>query len=348
MAAPISPLRKWWIKLTNFEFWPFDIFYFPVKVYYAFLALRSRSFFFFTASNPTIEFGGLLGEKKSEVFDLIPEQYIPKTRLFQPESKVTEINEFMRKENISFPIILKPDVGERGWMVRKIKHEKDIDEYLERTQVPFLLQEYVDFPVELGVFFIKVPGEEGRVTSIVKKGFLSVIGNGKDTVKDLLLANPRAAIQLDFESEMFEGLMERIPEVGEEVEVEAIGNHCRGTTFLNGNSAIDDDLHQTFNQIADEIEGFYFGRFDLRCRSIADLKQGKNFKILELNGAGSEPGHIYQPGFPLWRAYKDVCWHLKMLRKVSARNRSLGHEYWSFSKGWAKMKSIQVYQQQMD
>ena len=346
--AAVSPLKKWWIKCTHFEFWPFDVFYFPVKLYYVYLALRSRSLFFFTASNPTIEFGGLLGEKKSEVFDLIPDQYIPKTQLFQPESTETDVLAYMGKERISFPIILKPDVGERGWMVRKVRNEREVREYLKKIRVPFLLQEYVDLPVELGVFFIKVPGQIGKVTSIVKKGFLSVIGNGRDNVKTLLLANPRAAIQLDFESEIFEGLMEEIPGNGERVEVESIGNHSRGTTFLDENRAIDKQLSETFNMIADDIEGFYFGRFDLRCRSMDDLRQGLHFKILELNGAGSEPGHIYQPGFPLWRAYKDVCWHLKMLRKVSRENRARGHEYWSFSRGWAKMKAIKAYQQQMD
>jgi len=77
------------------------------------------------------------------------------------------------------------------------------------------------------------------------------------------------------------------------VVLEPIGNHCRGTTFLNANDIIDEKLTKVFDSISNRIPGFYFGRYDLRCSSIEDLKKGKNVRIIELNGAGSEPDNIY-------------------------------------------------------
>ncbi len=344
MGQEIGPLRRWWTKTTRYEFWPFDLFYFPVKIYYAFLALKSRSFFFFTASNPSIDFGGMLGERKSDIFELIPAQYLPKTKLFSPGVSAEEVERFLQSARLDYPIIAKPNIGERGWMVRKLMNREELKLYLAEIKVEFLVQQWVDLPVELGVFYIKIPGSErGTVTSIVHKGFLSVVGDGSSSVRQLLKADVRAALQVDFEDPSIQPLLENVPLAGEEIEVEAIGNHCRGTTFLNANEWIDEGLNNAFNRIAGEIQEFYFGRFDLRCQSIQELKQCENFKILELNGAGSEPGHIYQPGYSIWQAYKDVCWHLRMLQKVSATNKLRGHEYWPFKKGWQKLKEIREY-----
>lgn len=344
MAHPIGQFRRWWTRVTHFEYWPFNVFYFPVHFYYAWLALRSRSLFFFTASNPSIEFGGMMGEKKSEIFDLIPSAFIPQTKLFPPEVTTNDVLAFMEGQEIQFPIIAKPDVGERGWMVAKLKSVEEVRAYLDTIQVDFLIQEFIDLPVELGVFYVKIPGQpQGRVTSIVRKGFMSVTGDGKHTVRQLLENDIRAMLQVDFNNPAISEVLDDIPASGEVHIVESIGNHCRGTTFLDFNHWIDADLNEAFNQISDQIKDFYFGRFDLRCQSIEDLRQIKNFKILELNGAGAEPGHIYQPGRSILLAYRDVLWHLKMLRQVSAANRKRGHPYWAFSQGWKKWKEVNHY-----
>lgn len=344
MTYKISRFRRWWIRLTHFEFWPFNVFYFPVHFYYAFLALRSRSFFFFTASNPSIEFGGMLGEKKSEIFDLLPLEYIPATGLFSANAQLTEILSFMKERGLQFPIIAKPNIGERGWMVAKLKTEEELSSYLENIHVDFLIQEFIDLPIELGVFYIKIPGQTtGQVTSIVRKGFMSVTGDGSSNVKQLLEKDVRAMLQVDFTNPAILEVLDHVPKKNEQQVIESIGNHCRGTTFLDFNHWIDDTLNQAFDHIASQIESFYFGRFDLRCRSIEKLRQAQDFKILELNGAGSEPGHVYQPGRSIFLAYRDVLWHLKMLRKVSEANRKRGHQFWSFSRGWKKMREIREY-----
>ena len=321
--------------MTSWEYWPFSILYFPVFFYFVWLALRARSIFFFTASNPSIDFGGMFGERKSEIFDIIPDKYLPKTKLVRKgdlDSALVKGNE------IGFPLIAKPDVGERGIWVRKVEDEEDLAKYVDECPVDFLIQELIGYPVELGVFYVRYPGQEGKVTSIVRKQFLSVSGDGKSSIMQLLKSSPRAVLTADLSSDFLDREGSKVPADGEEVLVEPIGNHCRGTMFLNDEDQIDERLTNAVNQIAKEIPDFYFGRFDLRCASLDDLRDLKNFKILELNGAGSEPGHIYQPGFSLLRAYKDILWHLRVLADISIQNHKRGISYWSFRDGYRRWK----------
>ncbi|MEO9482812.1 MAG: hypothetical protein ABJG47_05175 [Ekhidna sp.] len=333
-------MKKLFIRLRHWEYWPFSVLYFPVFFYYAWLILKHRSFFFFTASNPSIEFGGMVGEKKSDIFDLIPDQYMPKTILV---GKGGLERAALEAEKIGFPLIAKPDVGERGNWVSKIQTQNALKEYVETCPVDFLLQEMVDLPIELGVFYVKYPDRPGEVTSIVRKDFLTVVGDGESTIRDLLKKNTRARMTADLASDHLQLIGNNIPKIGEQLVIEPIGNHCRGTKFLSDNHEIDEALNQAFNKLADQIPDFYFGRFDIKCESYNDLKYLKNFSILELNGAGAEPAHIYQPGYPLWKAYKDILWHLSVLSDISALNRKKGHSYWSFKRGFKKWKAHQRY-----
>ncbi|MEQ6121772.1 hypothetical protein [Reichenbachiella sp. MALMAid0571] len=338
-----------WTKLTNWEFWPFALFYFPVMFYWTWLVIKTRSFFFFTASNPGIEFGGMLGESKEKIYNSINSKFIPKTYKVTPDMDQKTFREKLQKENISFPFILKPDVGERGWMVELIKNKTDLDRYLNKIQVDFLVQEYVHFPVELGIFYYRFPNREnGTVSSIVMKEMLNVTGDGNSTVRELVLQDVRAKMHLHTLEASNLDILEYIPLYNEEVELVSIGNHCRGTTFLNGNHLINSKLISVIDKISKGIDGFYFGRFDLRCASIEDLYEGKNFKIVELNGAGSEPAHIYHPGFPLSQAYTDIIHHLKVLAEISMLNHKKGHPYMSFSNGMKEVFKIRAYNKQKD
>lgn len=336
-----------WAKIFRWEFWPFSVFYFPVLFYWAWLSLKARSFFFFTASNPTIEFGGMLGESKDKIFKLIPDPYIPKTYKLNAAVDLESFLERLKMEGLDYPFILKPDIGERGWMVELIKNEDELNEYLDRIQVAFLVQEYVSYELELGVFYYRYPNcDHGTVSSIVMKDMLSVTGDGIRTVADLMTDDARAKMHLDHLRMKEPDLLKQTPKRGEKVELNPIGNHSRGTTFLNGNHLIDSRLIKVFDQISKQIDGFYFGRYDLRCRSVKDLYHGKHFKILELNGAGAEPAHIYQPGFSLIQAYKDIIHHLKVLVDISILNKKSGIPYYSFSQGLKEIMKIRKYNQQ--
>src|SRR5882757_1349172 len=114
------------IKLRSWEYWPFGILQGPVFVYWLILALKERSIFFFSASNPGILSGGMMGESKSEVLELIPEGLKPKTFLVTLPANAESVVQQMTSNGLSFPVIFKPDLGERGWMVRKINGVPDV------------------------------------------------------------------------------------------------------------------------------------------------------------------------------------------------------------------------------
>ncbi|MEM9897697.1 MAG: hypothetical protein AAF789_15165, partial [Bacteroidota bacterium] len=270
-------LRPFLTKMLNWEFWPFWLIYLPVFPYYLFLSLKHRSPFFFSASNPSIEHGGMFGERKSLIFDLIPPEYYPAT--FNTANKSWQV---IRKEaqKIGYPLIIKPDVGERGLLVSEIPNEADLKEYLNRYEVDFLLQEKINLPLELGIFYVRMPDEDrGQITSIVRKGFLKVVGDGFSTVEELLKKNPRALLQANWEGDFLRGNSSLVLPKNQELLIEPIGNHCRGTVFFDDNEKITDSLTTAFDQIARQIPDFYFGRFDLKCKSYDSLSKLQDFKI---------------------------------------------------------------------
>ena len=336
-----------WNRMTQWEYWPFTLLYVPVYFYFIGLMAKCRSFFFFTASNPGIHFGGMLGESKMEIFDILPKKYLPVTYRVSAEISKVEFFSQLKSKQIDFPFILKPDIGERGWMVELIKNEDELERYLDRINVDFLVQEYVDYPIELGVFYYRYPDmSRGTVSSIVQKDLLGVKGDGRKSVRDLIQENPRAKMHEESIARRDPKILEQIPKYGELVELVSIGNHSRGTTFLNGNHFISEKLIHVIDEISKKIAGFYFGRYDIRCSSIEDLCAGNNIKILELNGAGAEPGHIYQPGYSLIRAYRDIMHHLKVLAEISKINHKRGTPYMSLKDGLSELQKIRRYNKQ--
>ncbi len=316
------------IRLRHWEFWPFAVVYAPIFVYWLWLSIKARSLFFFSASNPSIETGGLLGESKIDILDQISNAFKPKT-LFVPASEsVDRVFTQIDALGLTYPLIAKPNVGERGWQVEKIEHCEGVINYTQRNRSDFLIQEYIDEPLELGVFYYRMPGQtEGVVSSIVQKEFLTIRGNGRNCIEELIQQNERAILQLPALTRQYGHRFHEILPIGETITLVSIGNHSRGTKFLNANHLITPELTAVFDQISQTINGFYFGRYDLRCRSIADLHAGRHIHIMELNGAGAEPAHIYQPGFSMREAYRVLFHHWRMLYDISRENHRRGVAY---------------------
>jgi hypothetical protein len=315
--------------------------YFPVSFYYIFLAIKARSFFFFSASNPTIETGGMFFESKWKIFELIPKKYFPSTIYIEETDTLNIVLGKLNTHNISFPIIAKPDRGERGWCVQKINNEFELKEYVNKINIPFLIQAYVDYPLEFSVFYFRNPkSNQGKVTSVTLKKLLTIKGDGSSTIEQLILKNDRAFLQYHHLKKNKSIEFSKILKKDEEEVLVPYGNHVLGAMFINYNYIIDQQLNNKFDEISKQIDGFYFGRFDLRCTSIEDLKQGKNISILELNGAGAEPAHIYDPNFSFLKAQQVIAQHYKMLYQASATNNKNGVAYMKYSdfKSWRKQE----------
>lgn len=324
-------LRSFFIKLFSWEYWPMWIVYFPVSFYYIYLALKARSFFFFSASNPSIETGGMFFESKWSIFQLIPKKYFPATILVNKDDDINIITEKMMEAGIVFPVIAKPDRGERGWCVRKITSAKELAGYRKAMNVDFLVQTYVDYPLEFSIFYYRNPNnEKGLLTSVTLKTLLAVTGDGCSSIEELIMRNNRSFLQYEKLKQSRQIDFNRILEAGERQVLVPYGNHVLGAMFLNYNHLIDDAMIATFDAISKQIDGFYFGRFDLRCTSIEDLKKGKNIAILELNGAGAEPAHIYDPGFSFIKAQKVIANHYSMMYEAASINKNAGVPYMSF------------------
>jgi hypothetical protein len=309
------------VKIRHFEFWNTHLFHLPIYLYWMYLALKSRSLFFFCAANPGIETGGLLGESKFKILQKINPIYLPLTLYYPRVPGINTILGDVKKAKISFPFIVKPDIGQGGWLVSMIKDENDLQLYLKKIKMPFMVQEYVDYPLEFGVLYYRYPGcEKGYITSLAVKDLLYVTGDGSSTVRFLIDKDERARCAV--KNLMLHDYvpLDTIPKQGEKVLLSFIGNHSYGTKFLNMSSHINEELTFFFDCLCRSIPGFYFGRFDIKCTCVDDLKTG-NFKIIELNGVGSEPLHIFDPSEKLINAYSSAFKHWKVIHEISMVNR---------------------------
>jgi sporulation protein YlmC with PRC-barrel domain len=263
-------------------------------------------------------------ESKKEIYDLIPFEYYPSTLFFKASSSLQDILTLIKQRNLKYPLIGKPDIGMKGMMVKKLENEKELSFYVQNSKVDFLIQEYVPFKNEIGIFYYRYPNEEkGHISGIVKKELLGVTGNGVSTVEQLLLKNKRAVLQLPVLRKTEKDKMNIVLKKDEEFIVVPYGNHVRGAKFLDDSRLIDEELTKTIDSICKKVDGFYFGRLDICYNDWEELKQGKNFSIIELNGSGSEPTHIYDPRHSVFWAWKEIAKHWKILYRVSKLNHQL-------------------------
>jgi len=315
-------------KYLRWEFWPAIVFYFPFFFYFLFLCIKARSISFFTASNPSQILGGIAKASKHKILRHFDKNLIPKHIVVNAAEGIENIADKLSEFCISFPLIAKPDVGERGKRVKLIKNNTALINYINQVKQDIILQEFIDYPIELGIMYYRYPNKStGEISSIVKKGFLSITGDGTSTYKELFINGERTKYYLDFLLKEFESKLDDIPLKDEVIILQHIGNHNKGTTFLNANHLINDALVKVFDKISEQQQGFYFGRYDVKIKSIERMYKGEGIKIMELNGANSEPAHIYDPKTTLWDAYRDLAKHWDVLYKISKQNHKNGVAY---------------------
>jgi D-alanine-D-alanine ligase-like ATP-grasp enzyme len=331
-------------KIRHFEFWNTHLFHLPIYIYWLFLSIKARSLFFFSASNPGIENGGMIGESKIKIMQKINSKYLPKSIYYSIVPTATRVLEDVFLEEIAFPFIVKPDIGQGGWLVQKIHNVYELKKFLLRIRMPFIVQEFIDRSLEIGLLYYRFPGSKnGTISSLAVKELLHVVGDGRSTIIKLIQEHSRARKQLkklllnpkiDFNA---------VPSRGEKFVLTFMANHSFGTTFRNYNHVIDEKLTAVFDDLCKAIDGFYFGRFDLRCESLDDLKKG-DFKILELNGAGSEPLHIFDPSEKVASAYSTALGHWSILYKISQLNKKAGIQFMKLRDAYAFCKKVQRIQ----
>lgn len=294
-------------KFLEYEYWPYWLFYTPFVPYWFMKSLQAGSFSYFCKVNPGIQFGGALDYSKYALLKQIPKEFKPLTEFIPSKSKYKDLP--------AFPFVVKPDFGERGVNVELIRSLEDWENYTIDKNI--IVQNYVEYPFEFGVFFVKKEGSEvGEIISITGKEFLVFQSDGKTTLKDFVENHPRAFSRKTYLNQKFYSVWNEILPEGEIILLEPIGNHNRGTRFFDASHLISQMLLKKTSFIASHIEGFNYGRFDVKATSEAEFLKG-NFLILEINGSSSEPTHIYDSKFNLWQAYKEVKRHLDIQFAIS-------------------------------
>jgi len=259
------------------------MFYVPNIPFALYHALKAKNLVFYTAVNPTIENSGIGTESKFKTMQLIPEKYLPITIFHKANSDCTETINKINQSNISYPLIAKPDVGFRGLLVKKIASENELKNYLEKYPIDILIQEFLTEQNECGIFYLRFPdNQSGKITSITLKEFLHVVGDGKHTLKELVILDKRAKNYLEIVKMNAHVSFNAIIKNGERVQLSDIGNHSKGTQFINGNHLISKKLEETITLLNKQVNGWFYGRIDIKYNSFEELENGirKGFNTL--------------------------------------------------------------------
>jgi hypothetical protein len=336
-------LRKVFYYLTHWEVWHWFAKYIIIGPAWVWFCIKSRSLWFFTPSNPGITFGGFLGETKRESYKLLPPGSYPKSIFMSPQTNYLEIKNQVLSNGFQFPFVVKPDVGMMGLMFRKIESFDQLRQYHAAMKSNYIVQELADYPLEVSVFYYRLPGKaRGHITGFVKKECMTVTGDGKSTLKELILAYPRARYRT---KELFVKHEVRLNEVLDDGQTFVLSdalNLSRGGRLVTLAYAIDERLLAVFDNLSHHTN-FLYGRYDIKCQSVEDLRQGKNYTILEYNGCGGEPHHVYGNGNSFFRACRILVDHWRILCEISLRNRAQGLRPWSLMMGAAFLRRSKAY-----
>jgi len=321
-------------NIIRWESWPFKLLYAPLVPFWFLNMLRSGWVWFFTPSNPKLTFGGMDGEPKKEMYDLLPTHLYPLTLNVLPSQSFKKVLEEVQQQGIHFPLVVKPEVGCAGVLFRKIDTVAELQKYHEQVPVEYIIQQLVTYPMEVSVFYVRHPqSKKGDITGFLHKIPLFVNGDGFHTLEQLVLLHPKAAKRLGDLHSKHKNNWHTVLPTDEKYVLSHAANHNRGAHFIDLKQHIDDNLVAIFDTISLNINDFFYGRYDILCNSIEELKAGKNFSILEYNGCGAEPNHIYDTGYSLIDAYKEILKHWELLYIISKYNQKQGITPWPFMKG---------------
>lgn len=335
----LPPLQMGDKHLSWFEFMPTKLFYFPMALHWIWLSLKHGSISLPTLANPLFHMGGMVGDAKLDALEAAGPQasrhlaaHCSLTRSIDAAGIEKELNDAlksMRRENLDFPVVAKPNMGCRGAGVRLLKNKAELSDYISRFPrgEVFLIQEFIPFQPEAGVFYIRYPGQEiGEVFSLTLKYFPHLIGNGRATLRELILADPRASKLKHIYLPKNEPNLDMVVPAGRGICLNFAGNHSQGTIFRDGRDFITEKMTKAFDAIAKDIDEFYFGRFDVRFRDLEALQNGRDFKIIEVNGAGAEAIHIWDARATISGSYATLRQQYNHLFGIGAANRKRGYK----------------------
>ena len=298
----------------------------PMIVHWLWLALRYGSLSLPSAADPSLAIGGLVGESKCDYFDQVEpnlRRWLARTtKVAAGATVVADARAELTRMGLAFPVIAKPDIGWCGFGVRRIDDEAALDDYVSAYPKgeTLLLQSFLDLPGEAGLFYVRRPEEgRGRLLSLTVRHPPQVVGDGVSTIRTLLSLDGR----LRGRSKSYEDL-DRVPGAGETATLSTVWSHRMGGRYRDLSSAITPALEETIDAIASSMPNLHVARFDVRFASLAGLASGEDFKVIEINGAGSEAIEFFDPNVPFFTAYRGILAKQAMVFEIADRNRRRG------------------------
>jgi hypothetical protein len=334
-------MRKLYYGIVYWENWHWFIKYILLGPIWLWYCLRARSLWFFMPANPSITFGGYLGESKREIYEQLPTECYPKSVFITRDISTEQLKEIISKNDFEFPIAVKPDVGMMGFMFRRIESLKQLEQYHAAMPVDYIIQDFVNHQLEVSVFYYRFPHEKsGHITGFVKKEFMEVIGDGKTNLATLIRNYPRARLRQKELLLKHESKLQYIVPNGTRYCLSYALNLSRGGKLVSLEHEKDDELVKVFDHLSHHSKNFFYGRYDVKCESVEDLKKGKNFSVLEYNGSGAEPHHIYGNGYSFFKACSILIHHWDILYRISKYNYEIGIPRWKTVEGWVFLKKV--------
>ncbi len=335
----------WLERWRHWEFWPAWMFYPPVAIYSIRLALKYRSLTVVTAANPGIFSGGMVGESKMATLKdlfLTSSEFTAQAELISGntvDERLRSFDEIRTRLGFDFPVILKPDVGQRGAGIKLIRSVEQAEAYLRQTPAALVVQRYAPGPREAGIFYYRFPQEtRGHIFAITEKLFPVLIGDGKSTITELVWKDPRARFMADKYLQRFNGRKSEVPGLGEELKLVEAGNHAQGCIFRDGLGLATTELEARIDDISQKLTGFFIGRYDIRYANGEDLRAGKDFQIIELNGVASEATSIYDSRNSIFTAYRMLFRQWDLAFAIGAANRERGCAPTKLALVWLKWR----------
>lgn len=311
------------VKFTQWEHWPTLAYYIPLFPFFLWRSVKAGHPIFYTIANPAILFSGNGTESKFKTLDLLPEPLKPKSFLFSQNDSIEELQKKIAENDFEFPLIAKPDIGFRGYLVKKIDSMGALQNYLQHVDEDVIIQEFIPYENELGIFYHRIPGhKKGCITSVTIKKFIKVIGDGHLTLAELIQKDNRAFLYANLFQAIHHDKLGHVLNKGEKMTLSVIGNHSKGTQFINGNHLINEELENFTDKICQQVQGWYYGRLDVKYKSYEQLLKGEDFKIIEVNGIISEPTHIYDAtheNASYFKALKSINSHWDIMAKIAQK-----------------------------
>ncbi len=336
-----NALGRWF----HWEFWPAWMFYPPVAVHCLWLALKHRGLGLPTTANPGIFSGGVIGESKTGTLKellLTSPAFTAEAAVISgdsAEARLLSLDEIILRLKLNYPFIIKPDVGQRGLGVKVIRTHRQAEEYLRQTSAALVVQRYAPGPLEVGVFYYRFPDESrGHIFAITEKMFPEIVGDGRSAISELIRRDPRARFIASRYLCRFESRRDEVLTTGEALKLVEAGNHAQGCIFQDGMHLCTPALVERIDEISQRLSGFYIGRYDIRFASEDDLRAGKNFQIIELNGAASEATSIYDARNSLADAYRTLFRQWNLVFAIGAVNRKRGFAPMKLSVIWREWR----------